>query len=117
MKHLCVGYLQMADTPTPRSYRLPPLSSGDPQRVDPLREELSDMITILLDVKASIRSVRTDLEEIKGIAESAKQKPSLIPSSVRGALTTRNLLIAVVMAAVTAVLNRYGVELDHLLTP
>lgn len=114
MKHLCVGLSIMADTPTPRSYRLPPLSTGDPKR-DPFREELSDMITILLDVKASIRSVRTDLEEIKTIAEAAKQKPSLIPPSVRGALTTRNLLIAVVMAAVTAVLNRYGVELDHLL--
>lgn len=72
------------------------------------------MITILLDVKASIRSVRNDLEEIKGMADQAKKKPSLIPPSVRGALTTRNLLIAVVMAVVTALLNHYGVQLDPL---
>lgn len=91
----------MADSPTPRSYRIPPLTVEGGQS-DPFREELRDIVTLILDVKQTLRSLRADLEEIKALEEKANKKPSLIPPSLKGAVTTKRAMIAAILALLTA---------------
>lgn len=92
----------MADSPTPRSYRIPPLTVEGGQS-DPLRQELSDIVGLILDVKQTLRSLRSDLEEIKALEEQqATKKPSLIPQSVRNTVTPKRALIAALLALLTA---------------
>jgi hypothetical protein len=92
----------MADSPTPRSYRIPPLTVEGGQ-ADPLREELRDIVSLILDIKVTLRSLRTDLEELKSLEEQqVTKKPSLFPQSVRGAVTPKRALIAAMIALLTA---------------
>jgi hypothetical protein len=91
----------MADSPTPRSYRLPALTAEGGRSSDTLKEELRDITTLLLELRIQIKQLRSEVEELKVVEENKPAKSSLIPPSVRGAVTTKRAVIASLVLILT----------------
>lgn len=107
----------MADTPTPQSYRLPPVSAEGGRTIDPFKEELRDITTLLLELRIQIKQLRNEVEEIKLVEEAKPQKGSLIPPSLKGAVTPKRAVIAAILALLTAlpeILEQLQAALDKL---
>lgn len=90
----------MADSPTPRSYRLPPLSVDGGHPDTQVQEGLHDITTLLIELRTQVRHVRNEIEELR-VEEEKSKKGSIIPPSLRGAVTPRRALIAALLAVLT----------------
>ncbi len=104
----------MADTPTPRSYRIPPISPDSEPPIDRYRQELRDITSLLYEVRTHLRQLRSEVEEIKVIEERAsKKKGSIPPISLRTLINQKNATIAVVLALLTALANHLNLRIGE----